>query len=211
MPPAVAVAAVLLAVLLTTTPASVVGQQEVVELDSCAEAQQALEEYLAAAPAGPRNACHGSVGAEGGGGELDPQQIQTTPTCAQWSGKCAANETVSECSVGCERVAGCRIQPLAPALAQPDHPHGEDAAGVAGRCVPDEAQCVCPDVMRPLVETMYWSCPSPYTSGHHWELSKPRWKAVVESWGCNGASKNGAPVRWALLAMLLALSCGLRR
>ena len=178
--------------------------QEVAELESCAEAQQALEEYLAAeAPAGPRNACHGSVGLGAAPDALDAAQIQTTAVCAAWSGRCAANESVSECSVGCERVPGCRAAPRSPPLAQPDHPHGEEAAGVAGACVPDANQCVCPEEMLPLVETMYWSCPSAYTSGEHWELIRPRWKATVESWGCNAAGGRAAPLRWALAAALV--------
>ena len=166
----------------------------------------ALEEYLAGAPDGPRNACHGSVKA---GADVDGQHIQTTPTCAQWRGECAANRTVSECSVGCERLPGCRLHPDGLPLAQPDHPHGEDAAGTAGLCVPDEAQCICPAEMLPLVETMYWSCPTTYTSGKHWEVSRPRWKAIVESWGCSAASepKN---VRLAVLATVLVWSCAFR-
>ena len=65
------------------------------------------------------------------------------------------------------------------------------------------------DEMLPLVETMYWSCPTTYTSGKHWELSRPRWKAIVESWGCNDAGNLGS-VRWAVLAAALAWSCGFR-
>jgi hypothetical protein len=180
--------------------------QEVVELDSCEEAQQALEEYLVDAPEAPRNACHGSLEA---GEDLDGQHIQTTPLCAQWRGECAANRSGSECSVGCQRLPGCRLHPDGPAVAQPDHPHGEAAAGAPGRCVPDEGQCVCPDEMLPLVETMYWSCPTRYTSGTHWDVSRPRWKAIVQSWGCN-AARDLANVRWAVLAAALCWNCGFR-
>ena len=125
-----------------------VAAQEVVELDSCEEAQQALEEYLVDAPQAPRSACHGSLEP---GEDVDGLHIQTTPLCAQWRGECAANRSISECSVGCERLPGCRLHPEGPAIAQPGHPHGEAAAGMPGRCVPDEAQCVCPDEMLPLV------------------------------------------------------------
>ena len=200
------VAAAGVMVVITVVMAVAAGAQEVVELDSCEEAQQALEEYLVRAPAGPRNACHGSVKA---GADVDGQQIQTTPGCVEWRGECAANRSVSECSVGCQRLLGCRINRDGPALAQPDHPHGEDAAGTAGLCVPDEAQCVCPEEMLPLVETMYWSCPTPYTSGKQWEITRPRWKAIVESWGCN-AARGLSNVRLAVLSAALGWSCGFR-
>lgn len=190
--------------IMAALPLPTLGQEEPQQLDSCAEAQQVLEDYLAAeAPAGPRNACHGSVGVGADPDALDAAQVQTTAVCAAWSGRCAANESVSECSVGCDRVPGCRAVPGPPPLAQPDHPHGEEAAGVAGACVPDVSQCVCPEDMVPLVETMYLSCPSAYTSGEHWELIRPRWKATVESWGCNAAGGSAAPLRWALAAVLV--------
>ena len=173
---------------------------EVAELDSCAEAQLQLQQYLLRAPPGPLNACHA---------ELDDEThaaVSTTAGCAQWSGQCAANATVSECSVGCARLAGCRLAaaPSPTPLAQPDHPHGEDAAGTPGACEPDPAQCVCPDEMAPLVATMYWSCPE---GGELWELSKPRWKATVESWGCGRAAAARLPLGpWGAAALAAWLS-----
>jgi hypothetical protein len=63
--------------------------------------------------------------------------------------------------------------------------------------------------MLPLVETMYWSCPTPYTSGKQWEITRPRWKAIVASWGCNAARGLGN-ARLAVLAAALGWSCGFR-
>lgn len=40
------------------------------------------------------------------------------------------------------------------ALVQPHHPVGFDATGIPGKCVGDASQCVCPETMLPLVETM---------------------------------------------------------
>ena len=87
--------------------------------------------------------------------------------CAVWNYRCQTNATVSDCSVGCKRMAGCMMS------------SGRLSAG----CAPDLAQCVCSAAMTPLVETMYWSC-----DGDHWEVKKMDWKNVVEALGCSSAS-----------------------
>ena len=91
-----------------------------------------------------------------------------------WNYRCQTNATVSHCSVGCGRMAGCKIS---------------SNRNIA-TCVPDPAQCACSPAMLPLVETMYWSC-----EGDHWEVEKLDWKVVVEALGCSAAF-TAAPARF---------------
>ena len=100
-----------------------------------------------------------------------------------WDYKCQTNSTISRCSVGCERMVGCKMS----------------GRHESAKCAPDATQCACPAAMLPLVETMYWSC-----SGDHWEVEKKDWKDVVEAVGCSDAD-SGVHDTSALLAVLIVV------
>ena len=81
-------------------------------------------------------------------------------------------------------MAGCRIS---------------ESDGVQS-CLPESGQCICPENMKPVLETMYWSC-----EGDHWEVEKVEWGILIEKYGCSGADADAKGGLLRALGILLLL------